>query len=311
MPAAVRVTDITWSSMIMANLNSSRGLAFPCSTYSVSWVLANRVGYWDTDADAVGEDMHMALKCMFRTEGRARTIPIFVPINLTNVETPGYVANLYARYVQAKRHYNGVADVAYTIRQALGLPTYCVDVNSGSHEKVNTMEKEMMKDDSRPWWWLEKIILVLKVLETHFIPVTSGWLMFFAVPIMQFVFYPPSGYGPYLSSSNNPVLTSSAFLMMWNILKFTTLLLPLPLFGTLAIYEDLHRYVDKTLFKKTKEETRTGKHFFDYVSMPMAAWMFMTLPSNIASCKRLFKARDAYVVAEKVFNEGRDSKLIV
>ncbi|KAG1086269.1 hypothetical protein G6F42_021059 [Rhizopus arrhizus] len=97
-PAAVRVTDITWSSMILSNLSSSRGIGFPCSTYSISWKLADQVGYWDTDADAVGEDMHMTLKSLFKTEGQARMTPIFVPINLTNVETEGYIENLRARF---------------------------------------------------------------------------------------------------------------------------------------------------------------------------------------------------------------------
>lgn len=91
--------------------------------------MADTVGYWDTDANAVGEDMHMTLKCLFKTQGRARTIPIFVPINLTNVETEGHISNLKARFIQAKRHYNGVADVACTLRNALNLPTFCVDAN--------------------------------------------------------------------------------------------------------------------------------------------------------------------------------------
>ncbi|KAI9474072.1 MAG: hypothetical protein EXX96DRAFT_580489 [Benjaminiella poitrasii] len=310
-PAAVRVTDITWSSMIMANLSSSRGIGFPCSTYSVSWKMADRVGYWDTDADAVGEDMHMTLKCLFKTDGQARMTPIFVPINLTNVETEGYVNNLKARFVQAKRHYNGVADVAYTLRQALNLPTFCVDANSLCLPPTTTpqpkiSDKKLDDDSSCTTFWLEKIIIVLKVLETHFMPVTSGWLMFFAVPLMQFVFYPPEGYGPFLEPHANPVLMSKLYLYIWNILKVTTFFLPFPLFGTLAIYERLHRFVDIEFFKKTKEETRTMKNYLDYISMPIAAWMFMTLPSNIASCKRFFKSRDQYVVAEKVFVEGRN-----
>lgn len=37
-PAAVRVTDIMWSIMVMQNLSNPRGLAFPCSTYSLSMV---------------------------------------------------------------------------------------------------------------------------------------------------------------------------------------------------------------------------------------------------------------------------------
>ncbi|CEP08336.1 hypothetical protein [Parasitella parasitica] len=300
-PAAVRVTDITWSSMILANLSSSRGIGFPCSTYSISYKLADQVGFWDTDADAVGEDMHMMLKCLFKTQGQARMTPIFVPINLTNVETEGYFENLKARFVQAKRHYNGVADVAYTLRSALNLPTFCVDAN-GVGGSPASKPKVKLDENSCTTFWFDKIIIVLKVLETHFMPVTSGWLMFFAVPLMQFVFYPPQGYGPYLDPNMNPLLTSDFHLRVWNVLKFTTLFLPLPLFGTLGIYEDLHRFIDIELFKKTRNETRTWKNYFDYVSMPIAAWMFMTLPSNIASCKRLFKARDQYIVAEKVFD---------
>src|SRR5438105_1503639 len=60
----------------------------------------------------------MWLKCFFKTGGVARSAPIFVPINLTNVQTTGYMSNIYARFVQAKRHYNGVADVAYTLKSA-------------------------------------------------------------------------------------------------------------------------------------------------------------------------------------------------
>ncbi|KAI7907637.1 glycosyl transferase family group 2-domain-containing protein [Cokeromyces recurvatus] len=311
-PAAVRVTDITWSSMIMANLSGSRGIGFPCSTYSVSWKMADRVGYWDTDADAVGEDMHMTLKCLFKTEGQARMIPIFVPINLTNVQTEGYVNNLKARFVQAKRHYNGVADVAYTLRHALNLPTFCVDATdlclptTQAESVLLPSDKKLNDDRYSSSFWIEKIIIVLKVLETHFMPVTSGWLMFFAVPIMQFLFYPPEGYGPFLEPHTNPVLVSTFYLHIWNILRVMTFFLPFPLFGTLAIYERLHRFVDIQFFKKTKDESRTWINYFDYVSMPIAAWLFMTFPSNIASCKRLLKTRDQYIVAEKVFVEGRN-----
>lgn len=58
-PAAVRITDIMWSIMIMQNLSNIRGMHFPCSTYTLSMALADRVGYWDTTINAIGEDMHM------------------------------------------------------------------------------------------------------------------------------------------------------------------------------------------------------------------------------------------------------------
>lgn len=58
-PAPVRMTDAMWSCMVMQNLSNPRQISFPCSTYSMSMVLADRVNYWDTGYDAVGEDMHM------------------------------------------------------------------------------------------------------------------------------------------------------------------------------------------------------------------------------------------------------------
>ncbi|KAJ3072931.1 hypothetical protein HK102_006142, partial [Quaeritorhiza haematococci] len=116
-PAPVRIYDIMWSVMVMQNLSNMRGICFPCSTYSLSMVLADRVGYWDPDTAAIGEDMHMALKCFFKAGARGH--PIYVPINLTNVQTTGYLSNIHARFVQARRHFMGVADVAYTLQNAL------------------------------------------------------------------------------------------------------------------------------------------------------------------------------------------------
>ncbi|KAI9255223.1 hypothetical protein BDA99DRAFT_562489 [Phascolomyces articulosus] len=285
-PAAVRVTDITWSAMVMSNLGNSRGIAFPCSTYSLSMVLAERVGYWDTGADAVGEDMHMFLKCFFKTNGQARTVPIHVPINLTNVQTNGYLSNINARYIQAKRHYNGVADVAYTLRNAMKQSTPSSSSYSCSPSFSNGYDK---------------LLVCLKVLEAHMIPVTSGWLMFAAVPLMQFILFPPYPLFALVSPMENPILTSDFYANLWNIVRLLTVFLPFPLFGTLAVYEHMHRSVDRELLRKV--ESRRWTNLFDYVTLPIAAWLFMTLPSTLACVKRLRKKEEQYIVAEKFFKD--------
>ncbi|KAI9253620.1 hypothetical protein BY458DRAFT_541992 [Sporodiniella umbellata] len=285
-PAAVRVTDITWSAMVMSSLSNSNGLAFPCSTYSLSMMLAERVGYWDTDADAVGEDMHMMLKCFFKTDGLARCCPIFVPINLTNVQTPGYFANLHARYVQAKRHYNGIADLAYTLKNSFGI----------QQDKLVALTKKKSTASL-----LDKIGMCTKVMEAHLIPVTSGWLMFAAVPLMQFILFPPSSMFAIVNPVDNPIINSEFYNTLWNLVKIITIFLPFPLFATLAIYEHLHRVVDRELYRKA--ETRTWRNAFDYVSLPIAAWAFMTIPATIGCIKRLYKTNDQYIVAEKFFEE--------
>ncbi|CEP13421.1 hypothetical protein [Parasitella parasitica] len=299
-PAAVRMTDITWSAMVMSSLSNSAGLSFPCSTYSLSMVLAERVGYWDTDADSVGEDMHMMLKCFFKTDGLARCCPIFVPINLTNVQTPGYLANMHARFVQAKRHYNGIADLAYTLRNSFGVKDTMLD---GNHVFASlTANKTSMY--AAPSFWLDKLVMCTKVMEAHLIPVTSGWLMFAAVPLMQFILFPPHSMVAFVEPSENPILTSEFYSNLWNIVKIITVFLPLPLFGTLAIYEHLHRVVDRELYRKS--ESRTWRNIFDYISLPVAAWAFMTLPATIACIKRLYKTNDKYIVAEKFFDEDNE-----
>jgi hypothetical protein len=298
-PAAVRVTDITWSAMVMSNLSNSRGLAFPCSTYSLSMVLAERVGYWDTDADSVGEDLHMWLKCFFKTDGTARSAPIFVPINLTNVQADGYLSNMYARYVQATRHYNGVADVAYTLRSSFGRAARPSSLMS----LLPTADAAKSAMYISPYYWLDKLIVCVHVLEAHMIPATSGWLMFAAVPVMQLIMFPPFSFLAVVDPSTNPILVSEFYSTLWNIVKIITVLLPLPLFATLGIYEYLHRTVDRELFRKPPAEYRTWRNVFDYISLPIAAWMFMTLPSTLACIKRLVKSEQEYIVAKKVFAE--------
>ncbi|GAA5807088.1 hypothetical protein MFLAVUS_000438 [Mucor flavus] len=284
-PAAVRVTDITWSAMVMSNLSNSRGMCIPCSNYSLSMVLADKVGYWDTDADAVGEDMHMWLKCFWKTQGQVRTAPIYVPINLTNVQTKSYLSNVSARYVQAKRHYNGVADVAYTLKNAFQTSSASISL-------------------------FERIKVCFIILEAHMVPATSGWLMFAAVPLMQFILFPPFQSLQLVAPSDNPILTSEFFGHLWSVIKIITLCLPLPLFGTLAVYEQLHRTIDREFLHKTKAESRKWSNLIDYINLPVAAWLFMTLPSTLACVKRLLNSQEKYITSEKLFR-GDNTGLIV
>ncbi|KAG9301145.1 hypothetical protein G9A89_012528 [Geosiphon pyriformis] len=299
-PAAVRVTDIMWSIMVMQNLSNGRGLSFPCSTYSLSMVLAEKVGFWDTDQDAVGEDLHMWLKCFFKTNGAARTAPIFVPINLTNVQTTGYVSNLHARYIQAKRHYNGVADVAYTLKSTFKgdgrqssfdttsllsgpppSPTFSSSNNNNNNSNNNRSSCLMSCSI------FDKLVVVFHVLEAHMIPATSGWLMFAAVPLTQFFLI--SAYSPlsiYYPTFQNPIVTSEFYAFMFSLVQVIGFLLPVPLLLMTVLYEGLHRTVDAELFRKSSTEGRTWKNIADYAWLPVSAWLFMTLPSTLACMKR-------------------------
>jgi hypothetical protein len=70
--------------------------------YSLNLKLAHDIGYWDTWPDAIGEDMHMFIKCFLRTNGATRLHPIHAPINMTHVQGEGYIKSLCARFYQVR-----------------------------------------------------------------------------------------------------------------------------------------------------------------------------------------------------------------
>ncbi|KAJ3163617.1 hypothetical protein HDU86_000200 [Geranomyces michiganensis] len=123
-PVFVRVTDMFWSIGVISNLYPSSSVKIPCSAYSVSMDLAQAVNFWDAGPEAIGEDMHMYLKCFFATEGRVIVKSIFSPASGCNVEgsgsgLSGWVSGMNARYDQAKRHLWGSLDTGYSLRRIL------------------------------------------------------------------------------------------------------------------------------------------------------------------------------------------------
>ena len=146
-PSAVRANDIAWSIMVTQNLSNTNGLSFPCSVYSLSMILAESIGYWDVDFNAIGEDIHMAIKCFYKRN--TRVIPIHVPINMTNVQTGGMFSTLTARFVQAKRHALAVADTSFALRHTFSM------------NLVST----------------ERILMCYRVLEAFILPAISGWVL--------------------------------------------------------------------------------------------------------------------------------------
>jgi len=116
-PAPVRVTDMVWCTTVLNQLSTGRQVKFPCSCYSLSMDLCHTVGYWDKTPEAIGEDAHMFLKCLFKTDGAARTETIYVPAGCYNVCDDTYIGSIKARYHQMYRHLWGTFDLAYAFQQ--------------------------------------------------------------------------------------------------------------------------------------------------------------------------------------------------
>lgn len=123
-PAIVRVADVLWSAAGMSGLYKGSSVAPPTSVYSVPLELVDRVGGWDCDSEAIGEDLHMYLKCFFALNGNLTVRTVMSPVSQTNVTgggrgkgVPGLVMDIRARYKQALRHMWGALDTGYAIRK--------------------------------------------------------------------------------------------------------------------------------------------------------------------------------------------------
>jgi len=116
-PFVVRLADICWSIGLMSNFQLP--VKFPCSVYTVSMLLAKEVGFWDAGPAAIGEDLHMALKCWTSMKMNIRLIPIYLPASCSNVQADTYVGSIKARFQQSKRHLWGALDFGYSVARIL------------------------------------------------------------------------------------------------------------------------------------------------------------------------------------------------
>jgi Glycosyl transferase family group 2 len=123
-PILVRVADMLWGAAGLAGYLPWASIHIPTSVYSLPIGLAQEVGGWDGDSTAIGEDMHMLLKCYFNTGGHIITTPIFSPASQCNISTEynqRWRKTLFAvrgRYQQALRHMWGSLDTGYAVRRA-------------------------------------------------------------------------------------------------------------------------------------------------------------------------------------------------
>lgn len=113
-PILTRVHDLLHGYAHCSNLFSFVKLSFPLSNYTLSYRLIKSIGFWDTCSDAIGEDFHTTQKAYWKTGGKIVCVPIYAPFNQVNLATgKGYWEDVKARFWQAERHAQGVADVAY------------------------------------------------------------------------------------------------------------------------------------------------------------------------------------------------------
>jgi hypothetical protein len=126
-PGIVCVADVLWCAAGLWGLYPRSTISPPTSVYSVPLELADRVGGWDTGPEAIGEDLHMYLKCFFALNGNLTSRTVRSPVSQTNVTGPEsvglveYVGGVSARYRQALRHMCGSLDSGYALKKCVEL----------------------------------------------------------------------------------------------------------------------------------------------------------------------------------------------
>lgn len=115
-----------WAGAGLSSLYQGSRVCIPTSVYSLPMTLVEFVGGWDTGPGAIGEDMHMYLKCFFALSGNLKVQIVYSAASQCNVSSDvkglkGYYDGLKARYRQALRHMWGSLDTGFAIRESVDM----------------------------------------------------------------------------------------------------------------------------------------------------------------------------------------------
>jgi hypothetical protein len=268
-------------------------IVIPTSVYSLPLVLAEKVGGWDGDPTAIGEDMHMLLKCYFETGGDIITHVIHSPASQCNIEAgegEGWrraVATGFARYRQALRHMWGALDTGFAVRKCLG------GLSAKGQPRLRLRPRHIM--------------LFHLLFEAHFLPSHLTIIMLFSV------LYPLNTPAALIHPS-----------LAWTF-SFTDALRAVSFIGLnicLAIYEGWHAVC---VTSRSRDMARAGlhdtgfsfrkwwhwSHLLERVTFPIAGTIFGVIPAVHAEMSHFWTDRLVYRVSKKPTFTTSDSSRVL
>lgn len=185
-PTLVRAADLGWSCSGLScykRPEDYHGIAFPTSVYTLPLSLASSIGGWDTGPGAIGEDLHMMLKCYFSTNGRLNIESIPSPASMSNVTSgstglSGWLLNHKARYFQGLRHMWGCLDSGYAVARWWQMSPSSPN-SSDDHDVNKAVPKSRsgvgvgtvdVSGSKVRFVWLRNAVLFLRLFEAHIFP---------------------------------------------------------------------------------------------------------------------------------------------
>ncbi|KAH7328395.1 glycosyl transferase family group 2-domain-containing protein [Stachybotrys elegans] len=334
--AFVRVADIYWCAAGMSGLYRGSSIAPPTSVYSLPLLLVDRVGGWDTDAEAIGEDLHMFVKCFFALNGNLTCRTIMSPVSQSNVAGDGLkgfrgvVADISARYKQALRHMWGALDSGYALRQGvemwqerkhttrafrplhrtygdnsdLYIPEDQLNSEQPQHAVESGIFSDVIQETIKEPNWLRIILMYHRLFEAHFIPVHMTVLVV-AIAIYSWV----------TDGNDDPYNIAWTFTLC-NIFRTVGFMAAV---CYLFLYESYHRIC---VSNRQREMTSAGlsdgmcfsyrsmkKNYMDYSLVPLVAPLYGSLPCAHAEIMQLWTQDLVYTVSKKVTRQQRPRSL--
>ncbi|RFU30120.1 hypothetical protein B7463_g6226, partial [Scytalidium lignicola] len=293
-PTVVRVADIFWCGAGLSCHYVSSSVCPPTSVYSLSMSLVDRVGGWDAGDEAIGEDMHMYLKCFFALNGNLNTRTILSPASQTNVHSDGkgvrgFMKDCNARYRQALRHMWGSLDSGYATHGVLRMLT-------GSW-KDNSTERPNLSNT---------LILFYRLYEAHFLPVHIALLLL--TSSIYTLIVPPPIIPPlllYTLSFTNTIRLVTLFVLTF----FITIYGRYHVLCVSSRYQEMHQVgiadgmKESAGFSYRKFWGWRG-NWTDYTVFPIAGTVFGSVPALVALCCHFWTLRLVYKVSKKPARGG-------
>ena len=115
-PAPIRLLGFLNNMVQVSELANPLAVNMPLSTYSLSFRLADDVGYWDEMV--IAEDWHILLRCLYGTGGRA-TLAAHLPAHLPETRSPVTRFGMLSAFStsSACATLGGLRDIGYILQQ--------------------------------------------------------------------------------------------------------------------------------------------------------------------------------------------------
>ncbi|KAI1640486.1 glycosyl transferase family group 2-domain-containing protein [Biscogniauxia mediterranea] len=332
-PAIVRVADILWGAAGLSGLYRGSSVAPPTSVYSLPLELIDRVGGWDCDSEAIGEDLHMYLKCFFALNGNLTVRTIQSPVSQSNVKgdggegLQGIYNDMSARYKQALRHMWGALDSGFAMRKFVELwqerkhttrafrPLH-VALNNPTNSYITQTQldadpeqplesgifSDVVTDTIKDPDWQRIFILFHRLFEAHFLPLQMTILV---VASTLYMLVTEGGPDPH----NLHWLFQTC-----NVLRTVGLI---EVAFLLFLYERFHKIAATTREKEMQDaglskgmcfsHRSVKKNFVDYIMAPLVAPLYGAIPCAQAQLMHFFTVDLVYTVSKKVTRQRAKS----